>query len=57
MLSDGFDIALHKSVLDAALLEAVPNCDITVIHLLLQAGADVNYRYDNGDTPLVSWPF
>ena len=54
MLADGFEPAQHKSVLNSALLEAVPNKDLSITQLLLQAGADINFRYDNGDTPLVS---
>lgn len=52
MLADGFESSQHKSVLDAALLEAVQNKDLSITHLLLQAGADINFRYDDGDTPL-----
>ena len=54
MLSDGFDLAVHKPVIDTALRDAIPNGDLLTIHLLVQAGADVNTRYDDGDTPLVS---
>ena len=54
MLSDGFDFAIHKPVIDTAFRDAIPNGDISIIHLLLQAGADVNTPYENGDTPLVS---
>ena len=57
MLGDGFVISIHKPVIETAFRNAIPNADVTIIHLLVQAGADVNLRYDNGDTPLVCYFF
>ena len=53
MLSEGFDFAIHKPVIDTAFRDALSNGDLPTIHILVQAGADVNMRYENGDTPLV----
>ncbi|XP_076823890.1 histone-lysine N-methyltransferase EHMT2-like isoform X1 [Clavelina lepadiformis] len=53
LMSGDIQSAVNRQSLNSALLEAIPDGSLSIIHLLVQAGADVNTSYENGDTPLL----
>uniref|UniRef100_H2Y6N6 Uncharacterized protein n=1 Tax=Ciona savignyi TaxID=51511 RepID=H2Y6N6_CIOSA len=51
MLTDGLEARIDT--LNKALHEALPTCQLSTIHVLLESGADINSRDEEGNTPLI----